>query len=160
MTTQRRNLAVFGLSIALGCAFVFQGARAADSDAAAIRHVLMSSFDKPEARLLVGPVVVVGTHALAGWAQGERGGRAMLYRHGDQWQVALCSGDGLKQVSVLREAGIDAADAKALVEALASAEARLPAALIAKFSTFDGLVRMDASGQHAPAHAPAHPHGS
>jgi hypothetical protein len=160
MKTQRRNLSLFGLSMLIGCAFVFQAAHAADADGDAIRHVLMSTFDKPEARLQVEPVVVVGNHALAGWAQGERGGRAMLYRHGGHWQVALCSGDGLKQAGLLRESGIEAADADALVAALAAAEANLPAALLAKFSSFDGLLRMDAAGHHPPGHAPTNAHGS
>ena len=31
-------------------------------------------------------------------------------------------------------------------------EAKLPAAQRAKFSTFDGVVRMDANGQHPPEH--------
>lgn len=130
------------------------GATAAEpsADQAAIRHVLMSTFDKPEARLAVDPVVVVGKHAIAGWAQGERGGRALLMRHGTEWQITLCAGDGLKHAQMLREAGISKADADALARDLASAEAKLPAAQRARFATFDGVVRMDANGQHPPAH--------
>ena len=121
-------------------------------DEASIRHVLMATFDKPEARLVVDPVVVVGVHAVAGWAQGERGGRALLLQHGSEWHITLCAGDGLKQAKLLREAGISRADADALAKDLATAEAKLPAAQRAKFSTFDGVVRMDANGQHPPAH--------
>jgi hypothetical protein len=140
------------VAAALLCASL--GATAADpsADQTAIRHVLMSTFDKPEARLVVDPVVVVGAHAVAGWAQGERGGRALLSRQGTQWRITLCAGDGLKQASMLREAGLSAADADSLAKGLATAEAKLPAAQRAKFSTFDGVVRMDASGQHPPAH--------
>lgn len=141
-----------GLAALLACASL--GAAAADTsaDQAAIRQVLMTSFDKPKARLAVDPVVVVGKHAIAGWAQGGRGGRALLLQHGTEWRVTLCAGDGLKQASVLREAGISLADAQALAQNLAAAEARLPAAQRAKFSTFDGVVRMDATGQHPPTH--------
>ena len=130
------------------------GAAAADAttDQASIRRVLMTTFDKPEARLAVDPVVIVGAHAVAGWAQGERGGRALLLRRGAEWHITLCAGDGLKQAKVLRETGISQADADALAKSLATAEARLPAAQRAKFSTFDGVVRMDANGQHPPAH--------
>ncbi len=140
------------VAAALLCAGL--GATAADTgaDQAAIRHVLMTTFDKPEARLVVDPVVVVGKHAVAGWSQGERGGRALLVRQGSEWHITLCAGDGLKQAKVLREAGISKADAEVMAKDLASAEAKLPAAQRARFSTFDGIVRMDASGQHPPAH--------
>ena len=121
-------------------------------DEVSIRHVLMATFDKPEARLVVDPVVVIGAHAVAGWAQGERGGRALLTRHGTEWHITLCAGDGLKRAKVLREAGISLADADELAKGLATAEAKLPAIQRAKFSTFDGVVRMDANGQHPPAH--------
>lgn len=140
--------------LAAACLCTSLGATAAEpsADQGAIRHVLMATFDKPDARLAVDPVVVVGKHAVAGWTQGERGGRALLLRHGTEWQITLCAGDGLKQVKVLREAGISRADADALARELASAEAKLPAAQRARFSTFDGVVRMDANGQHPPAH--------
>lgn len=139
------------VAAAMVCASL--GAAAADTtaDQAAIRRVLMSTFDKPEARLAVDPVVVVGTHAIADWAQGERGGRALLLRRGTEWRITLCAGDALQRATVLREAGISPADADALAKGLASAEARLPSAQRAKFSTFDGVVSMDANGHHPPA---------
>lgn len=123
----------------------------AAGDAAAITHLLMATFDKPEARLSVAPVVVQGDQALAGWIQGERGGRALLKRQHGEWQVAVCGGDGLTDPRLLADAGLAAADARALVASLVQAEARLPAAQRAKFSTFDGLVRMDAAGHHPPS---------
>lgn len=140
------------VATAMVCAGLGAKAAEAPSDPAAIRQVLMSTFDKPEARLLVDPVVVVGPHAVAGWTQGERGGRALLLRHGTEWRITLCAGDGLRQPSVLHQAGIPQAEAQALAKDLATAEARLPAAQRARFSTFDGVVHMDASGQHPPAH--------
>lgn len=124
----------------------------AGDDIAAVRHVLMSQFDKPEARLTVDPVVIAGDAAVASWVQGERGGRALLFRHGAQWQIAICAGDALKDAKVLQESGVKPGDAKTLAEALARAEAGVPAAQRAKYSTFDGFLRMDAQGQHPPAH--------
>lgn len=122
------------------------------TDRAGVSQVLMSQFDRPEARLTVDPVVVSGNAALAGWSQGERGGRALLFRTAHGWQIALCGGDGLKDAKVLREAGVKGAAADTLARQLAAAEARLPAAHRARFSTFDGLMRMDASGAHPPTH--------
>jgi hypothetical protein len=139
-------------SLALGFALVAAARAEPGSDAASIRHAMMSTFDKPEAHLTVEPVVVVGPHAVAGWSQGERGGRALLFRHGTDWHITLCAGDGLKEAQVLREAGISASDADTLVAALAAAEAKLPAAQLARFSTFDGVIRMEANGQHPPEH--------
>jgi hypothetical protein len=139
-------------SLALGFALVAAARAEPGPDAASIRHAMMSTFDKPEARLTVEPVVVVGPHAVAGWSQGERGGRALLFRHGTDWHITLCAGDGLKEAQVLREAGISASDADTLVAALAAAEAKLPAAQLARFSTFDGVIRMEANGQHPPEH--------
>lgn len=139
------------LAATLFCVSLAATAADATADRNAVRHVLMAQFDKPEARLQVEPVVVVGDAALAGWAQGERGGRALLFRKGNQWQIAVCGGDGLKDAKVLHDAGIEPADAQALATSLVAAEARLPAAQRAKFSTFDGLMRMGAEGQHPPA---------
>ncbi len=122
------------------------------ADDAAIREVLMTQFDKPEAPLTVAPVVVQGTHALAGWTQGERGGRALLRREAGLWRVVLCGGDGLKEATALRDAGLSGDDAAALAKALASAEAPLPAAQRAKFALFGATVRVETAGHAAPAH--------
>jgi len=140
------------LTLCAALALAAAPAWAADTaEQAAIRHLLMHTFDKPEARLMVDPIVVQGAHAVAGWTQGERGGRAVLRRDGKGWQITVCGGDGLKQAQALADTGMPAADAKALAQALAAAEARLPASQRAKFSTFEGLMRMDAHGGH-PAH--------
>jgi hypothetical protein len=141
-----------GLAAAIVCTSFGVAAADVTADQASIRRVLMTTFDKPEARLVVDPVVVVGVHAVAGWAQGERGGRALLLRRGTDWHITLCAGDGLKQAEVLREAGLSQADADSLAKGLATAEAKLPAAQRARFATFDGVVRMEASGQHPPQH--------
>jgi hypothetical protein len=125
---------------------------AADPAEAAIRQVLMAEFDKPEARLEVAPVVVAGQASVASWAQGSRGGRALLFQKGGQWHMALCSGDALKNPGFLEQAGVAKKDAQTLTQALAAAEAKLTPAQRARFSSFDGTVRMDATGQHPPGH--------
>lgn len=134
-------------------------ANAADTQAqAAIRHVLMSTFDKPQARLSVDPIVVQGGHAVAGWTQEQRGGRALLERnpHG-QWKITLCAGDGLKDPQMLEMSGLSASAARTLADRVAKAEAGIPAQRRALFATFEGVVRMDAHGNHPPQGA-AHKH--
>lgn len=125
------------------------------ADVAAVRQVLMAQFDKPELRLQVEPVAVSGGAAVASWAQGDRGGRALLFRkQGSHWQIALCAGDAIKTPKLMMEAGVKPRDAEAIAKALAAGEARLTPAQRARFSTFDGIVRLDGSGQHPPAHKP------
>ena len=127
-------------------------AAATPASDAAIRKLMMATWDKPESRLDVAPVVIAGDWAIAGWTQGDRGGRALMLRskHGD-WSVLACGGDGLKEAKALALTGMSEPTARTLAALLAKAEARLPASRLAKFSTFDGLVRMDAAGHHPPA---------
>lgn len=147
---------VSGILAAVAVLCVSPRLMAAGPDETAVRAVLMAQFDKPEARLQVQPVVVVGQTAIASWVQQERGGRALLFRKQGQWHIAACGGDGFKDARALQDAGVSAQDARALVQALNDEEARLPAGQRAKFSTFQGVLPLDATGTHPP-HG-AHPH--
>ena len=122
-----------------------------------IRHLMMAMFDKPDAPLDVGPVVIVDDRAIAGWTQGEMGGRALLRESTDgTWTLVLCAGDGLKAAATLEQAGIPTAQATAMATALAEAERPLDPARLALFSRFEGVVMMDEQGHHPDAH---HAHG-
>lgn len=149
-----------GLLLASACLTATVPAWAADSrDQVAVRHLLMQTFDKPESRLQVEAIAVQAEHAVASWAQGERGGRALLRRQGQAWQIVLCAGDGLKQAAGLREAGLKPADAQALAGRLAQVEARLTPAQRERYGRFEGQVRMDAQGAHPPqSHGHGHGH--
>jgi len=122
------------------------------ADDAAIRKVMLATWDKPEPRLEISPVVVVEGWAVAGWTQGERGGRALMLRtrRGD-WAVLACSGDALKDPTALEMAGMPEDIARRLATSLTQAEANLPASRLAKFASFEGMVRMDGAGHHPPA---------
>ncbi|MBN9039495.1 MAG: copper uptake system-associated protein [Rhizobiales bacterium] len=136
---------------ALAAAFALSGPAMADNaDAGAIRHLMMAQFDRPDARLTVEPVTVHGSIAVAGWAQGDMGGRALLRRHGDQWRLVLCSGDALKQAASLRQFGLTAEEADMMAKAVVEAEAGLDPALVTKFSAFDGVMMMNEEGNHPP----------
>lgn len=141
---------------------LFQASAASAADADAIRSEMMKTWDKPDARLVVEPVVVAGDHAIAGWSQGDMGGRALLRRKPAGWDVILCAGDDLKKPDVLAKVGLQDAVAKALSADLAKAEAKLDPARLTLFSKFEGLVMVGGDGgQHHPAqHRPSHqPHG-
>ncbi len=131
----------------------------AASDATAehqITHLLKSTFERPTAPLSVEPIVVLGDHAIAGWSQDGRGGRALMRRVKGEWTVHLCSGDSLKQSAVLKDTGIPEADAEKLANALAMADGQLPADKVALFGTFEGTVVIGGDGHHPQSHG-AHP---
>lgn len=131
------------------------------SDQDAIRAVMMKTWDKPDARLVIEPIVVSGDHAIAGWSQGDMGGRALLRKKGAAWDVVLCAGDDLKKADVLSKVGLPDANAKALSASLASAEAAVAPARLALFSKFEGLVIVAGDEVHRGHGSPAnhHPHG-
>jgi hypothetical protein len=121
-------------------------------DVAAIRSLMSATWDKPDAKLVVEPVVVRADYAVASWVQGNRGGRALLRKNEGVWIVVLCSGDPLKDASALAAAGVPADVAAHLARELAAAERQLPAAHTALFSTFDGVVEMDQHHGHVGHH--------
>jgi len=139
-----------------GVVLLSAGAAAAQTpDQAAISGLLHTTFDRPASELVIAPVVVAGNHAIAGWTQGEMGGRALLRRRGQNWVLILCAGDGIKSRDALVKAGIPIEDASALERNLAAAEGKLPLEQVAMFSRFEGVMMMDDNGTHPRQ---VHPH--
>jgi hypothetical protein len=133
---------VMAAALAAPWAALAQGAETGEQ--AAIRKVMAAEWDRPDARLEVDPVVVAGRYAIAGWTQGDHGGRALLKQDGQRgWHVTVCAGDGLKDARALELAGMPASTAQDLVRALRRAEAAVPQSRLALFSTFSGMVNMD-----------------
>lgn len=117
-------------------------------DADAIRHVMKATWDKPGDGVDVGPIVIVADVAIAGWTQGDMGGRALLRNKAGVWTVVLCAGDQLKQTEALHMAGIADDTARQLTAALADSESKIAPARVATFARFEGLVTMDNHGGH------------
>jgi hypothetical protein len=140
----RVSLPAFALAIALA----MTPTHAAADDKGAVEKVMRETWDKPDARLDVGPVVVSADHAIAGWTQGDMGGRALLHRRAGQWAVILCAGDALLSSAALQQIGLPAATASSLATNVRSAEADIAADRVAKFNAFQGMVQMD---NHGPA---------
>jgi periplasmic copper chaperone A len=136
-------------------------ASAHDDDVGSVTHLMMATFDKPEAPLAVGPVVVEGEYAIAGWTQEDRGGRALLKRKDGDWAIHLCAGDALKDETALRHMGIPPDVAAALAAGLAVEEANADPARVALFATFEGVMEMNADGSHPHGgdHDPHSAHG-
>jgi hypothetical protein len=126
-------------------------------DEGAISNLLHATFDRPEAQLTIAPIVVVGNSAVAGWVQGEMGGRALLRKKGGQsWALMLCAGDGIKAHEALVKAGISSDDAATLERELAIAEGELPPEQVAMLSRFEGILMMDNSGNHPAVEHQSH----
>ena len=124
----------------------------AGSDHEAIRSLILHTWDKPEPKLVIDPIVVEADYAIAGWTQGERGGRALLRKEGGAWKVVLCSGDPLQSASVLVDAGLPAAVAERLSDDLRAAERSIDPKRVALFATFEGVMRMNAGSEHHKPH--------
>lgn len=96
------------------------------------------------------------THCPEVCPEGDVGDRALLRRHGAEWRLILCSGDTLKEARLLQQFGLNAAEAEKMVDAVVDAETKLDPALVAKFSTFDGIVMMTRHGNHPPIDGHGH----
>jgi hypothetical protein len=115
-----------------------------------VRQLLRGMFDKPEAPLTLDAVVVEADYAIADWMQGQAGGRALLRRKGDGWQLILCAGDEIRTSPALMRIGLPARHAEALAQKLAEAERSVPPERLAMISAFNGIVRMENLQNHPP----------
>lgn len=134
---------------AIVIAIALTGARA-DDGAEAARRLLFQTFDKPAARLFVDALVVEGDAAVADWRQGDLGGRAFLKRNNQNWSIALCAGDALKDGATLEKLGVSKPNAQALSKRLELEEKRLSPDILERFSRFDGMAAVEADGSHSP----------
>ncbi len=139
-------LLMFGC-LALAVSIQAQG-KTADQDE--IGHLMRKTWERPDAPLSVEPIVVLEGYAIAGWAQDDRGGRALLRKWHGAWDIMLCSGDHLRSPDTVTAAGAPEDLARRLVARLLDAEGSIAPALLTKFSLFDGVVKMDGT---------SHPHG-
>lgn len=120
----------------------------ADEDVHLIDHVIRQQWQKPGVKLDIEPIVVEGNYAIAGWLQGERGGRALLRRVTHGWEVFMCGGDDLTKPYVLQQSGIETTAATLLAQKLIAAEQVMSPHARKQFSIFEGVVPVN-SEQHA-----------
>lgn len=95
-----------------------------------VRVFMAGVFDRPESRLSVPSVAVLGDYAVAGWIQGGHGGRTLLKRTADGWDFVVCGGEELRTTAGLREAGLPVALLEPMADAVRASEASLPAGRI------------------------------
>lgn len=146
--------------IIAGLLLIYLTAFAWADDQSDIVSSMKAVWDKPDAPLTVKPVIVADGFAIAGWLQGDKGGRALLKKNPHGWQTQLCAGE--VSATLLQQAGVPAAVAKQLLDQQITAEKGLSSADVSLLSSFVGVVRMDAAhghqphGQQADASAVAH----
>ena len=118
------------------------------SDEHQITHVMKAQFDRPDAPLKVHPVVVEDHFAVAGWFQGQKGGRALLVKEGDKWTISVCGGDGLREAKVLAQTGMSESVAQSLAAKVQAAEAKLSKAQLKQLSLFKGEMKVEPNQAH------------
>lgn len=118
------------------------------ADQHSIEHLMRHTWERPDAALDVGPVTVEGEHAVAGWTQGQRGGRALLSKNASGWRVVLCAGDSLLDPATLRSAGLTPEAAGQLSQAVIQAESALPPARVKQLALFKGVMQVEQDPAH------------
>ncbi len=132
-------------------------AKVAMTDSQQIEHVMKSMFDKPEAPLKVAPITVHGKFAVAGWIQGDQGGRAFLKKEKNQWSIQLCGGEGLKQADALAMTGMSRSEARELARKIAIDEKSMPTEDLRKLSLFEGIIKVGDDKNHGQHGNHGHP---
>lgn len=113
-----------------------------------IRALIGQTYDRPDAKVEIDPVIVVQDYAVANWVQGAQGGRALLKQAHGAWQILLCAGDGLRHTDGLVQAGVPKATAERLAQSLQAAEGQLDPARLKLFSLFGPAVAGPGAAHH------------
>lgn len=115
-----------------------------------IKTLISKSFDQPNLKVKTSPIVIEGKVAIADWTQGQKGGRALLRRKHDDWEIIACGGSGFKDPEGIAAIGISKEVATNITAKLKDAEARLSPQQVKQFDSFDGVVNMVHDAKHSP----------
>jgi hypothetical protein len=129
-----------------GYAFAHSQTEAESQDK--IKALISKTFDQPNLKVQITPIVIEGKVAIADWTQGQKGGRALLRRKHADWEIIACGGAGFKDPSAIASAGISKEIANNITAKLKTAEAALSAQKIKQLDSFDGVVTMRHGMQH------------
>lgn len=121
-------------------------------DTEPIRTLINATFDRPDSKVKVFPIVAVENFAIADWQQDAKAGRALAEFKNGKWQLVLCGGKALKDTSTLTGYGIPTQTANELIEALKTAEAELTKEQVENFDKFSPLINFSDSSSHHKGH--------
>jgi len=131
------------------------GQASSEADKIAILHLMKAQFDRPDTPLDVPVIVSVDNHAVAGWFQAGRGGRALLRKRDGRWIIVLCAGEALRHSHGLAAAGLAPEEALQLAKNVEKEERPLSLEVRKAFDSFEGMVHVEQQGGHSQHH---HPH--
>jgi hypothetical protein len=101
-----------------------------------IKKVIAQAYDRPDAKVLVEPIVASGKYAVVGWTRGDVGGRALFKQNGDEWTLVTYGGDALKDPLMLEKAGVPKENAVSISRIIAYAEEREAPERVKLFGSF------------------------
>jgi len=142
------RLAFLFLLISFGSGTVFAHSQTTEVSQEKIRELISKTFDQPNLKVEIAPIVIVGKVAIADWIQGQKGGRALLKRKHADWEIIACGGAGFKDPGSITAAGISREIASNITAKLKTAESSLSAQKIKQLDSFDGVVTMGHGMHH------------
>jgi hypothetical protein len=101
-----------------------------------IKKVIAKAYDRPDAKVVVEPIVASGKYAVVGWTRSDIGGRALFQQNGDEWTLVTYGGDGLKDPLMLEKAGVPKVNAVSISRMLVYAEERETPERVKLFGSF------------------------
>lgn len=113
-----------------------------------IRQVINSTFDKPDSKVEINPVVVAEPYAIANWTQGEKARRALLKLQEGNWQLVSCGGKGMKTDPSLMQQGVPENIATELSQKLSIAEKDMSNVKVETFDNFGPNVNFTDTNSH------------
>ena len=113
-----------------------------------IKALISKTFDQPNLKVRTSPIVIEQKVAIADWIQGDKGGRALLRRKHNEWEIIACGGSGFKDPSGIAAIGVSKEIATNITTKLKDAEAKLSPQQIKQFDSFDGVVNMVHGAKH------------
>lgn len=134
-------LALLALSASIACA-------QQQSAPQAIRNVIATTYDQPGNPVATEPIAIAGNFAIADWEQGDKAGRALLRKKKGDWEIMVCGGADLKDLQVLKDAGLPAAVGTQLVDSLTRLEKLVAPERVKRFDLFRQGTAEPAAGHH------------
>jgi hypothetical protein len=113
-----------------------------------IKALISKTFDQPNLKVQITPIVIEGKVAIADWTQGQKGGRALLRRKHADWEIIACGGAGFKDPNAIAAVGISKEIANNITAKLKVAEAVLVPQKIKQLDSFGDVVTMIHGIQH------------
>lgn len=107
----------------------------------AIINLLQATYGGSDGDLFVDPVIVRTKFAVADWSRDGNGARVLMQKDGGAWKVVTVAGSEMRDAQFLEQAGVPEKEAKALYNALISAERDVPEERLAMFDRYEPVRR-------------------